>query len=1487
MTRSSVSYGAGGRGGIVLAICALAWVGTACSSRAGGASGNDPADASVTFQSSVVTTPATWNNLYGSWPAGRFDMGMAYDSDLKRIVMFGGSAAASGPHFGDLWEWDSTKGSWNQRAPNGCVPAGTTCPYDRSGAAMVYDPVRKKTFMFSGWQPGAGFYHADQWEWDGLAQKWTERMLSSQPSARYGHAMVWDSARNVAVMFGGFDETGVRKNDTWEWDGTAWTDKTPAGTKPTPRHGSMMVYDAGRAKTVLYSGNTGSGAATAGTWVDEMWEWDGTAWTKITITAISSYQYAYNYAELVYDASRGKVVNYYYMDQIWEYNPGTGNTGTWTAASPTPTKMDTSYPPYNQAGILYDSGRQRMVVFGGLSYPRALWELNGADYMWTNRSAAANGPIQRQYPGMAFDGMSGKLFVFGGRNASDGTYKQDIWEWSGTDATLMTRTTGGTKPDGRYQMGFTYDSLRDRIWLFGGTGTTTYDDLWYWTPSTKEWTPLTVSGTRPTARYGTWMFYDAARDKIYLFGQNQGGYQNWEYDPQLNTWKDRTVTSPPSGVSRSYFDVAFDSNRGKIVMLGGYFGGVYNTDVWEWDTTTGIWAQLVPVAGSTLPDGRYYHTIAYDSIRRLIVMVGGYHSVTGFSGPGNDSWEWDANLLKWNETTPVGVKPLPRYNHSMAFNTQKGTTYLFGGTVNDDPTYGPSEFWEYIPNGDKRLKGAGCTAATAANCASGNCVDGVCCTQTAAQCNGTCKSCNTAGSPGDCANVPAGLPDDTCASDQACDANQQCKKPLGQQCGVFGECATGHCADGVCCDTDCNDKCKVCNLASKRGTCSFVPSGDEDAPTCVSDDLQGRSCDGAGNCANIPKANGKSCTASAQCQSGFCIDGVCCNQACAQTCYQCDRTGNVGTCAATLIGQLDHSATTPCDSAGQSCNGSGSCVTGKLPNGSTCTANTDCTSNYCVDKICCSSTCTTACQACNVAGSLGSCVNVPAGSQDTNATTPCNMAGQYCDAAGTCQTGLKPNGTTCGAASECGSNFCVDGVCCVNACAGLCSTCNGGNPGTCEGVRAGTPDSACSTGMYCGDNRMCVMGKKTNGAACAGDSECASSYCVDGTCCESVCQGTCRSCANSTGTCGFAKLGTDTRLQCKGELGCGGTCNGQGACSWAPQGKTCRSPGCQKDIGVITSTGGVCDGAGNCPPASPKDCNGFGCDDVGGVATCKTDCRTDPDCQIRRYCEIVPADSGVDGGNVSSCPSQFPLGHACTRDPQCLSGTCAIPLGGTIGVCCNTECNHCGTCDSTGTCIPDPAGTLSATCVDNASDPTHKCGGMCDGHAHCQYPSAGTVCGTCKACNGMGLCNQMPADDVMCGTIDCDSLNVTGACRHYSDLTTNRCASPGVCKMANMVSSCTVFTDTCPVDGGSTGTGGSTGAGGTGVSGTGGRGGTSGTAGAGATGTAGTSGMGTDGGGGTGKGGGGCCAIGGTEKPTGPVALLIFAAVLTTRRRRK
>jgi hypothetical protein len=530
-------------------------------------------------------------------------------------------------------------------------------------------------------------------------------------------------------------------------------------------------------------------------------------------------------------------------------------------------------------------------------------------------------------------------------------------------------------------------------------------------------------------------------------------------------------------------------------------------------------------------------------------------------------------------------------------------------------------------------------------------------------------------------------------------------------------------------------------------------------------------------------------------------------------------------------------------------------------------------------------------------------VNIPAGSQDSSPA--CNGT-QYCDGKGACQSGLKANGAACAAGTECGSGNCADSVCCDSSCTSACYACNLPSAvGTCTGVATGATDgTACAAPQYCTSDHVCTMGKKANGSTCASPSDCASGNCVDKTCCDGPCGGNCQTCANASGVCSLVAAGSDPRGVCKGtDPMCGGACDGQGGCALAAAGKACRQAGCQADLQIILGAAASCDGAGNCPPGTVTDCHGFGCyTDANNMGQCKTDCATDPDCAIKRYCQTGGEGGTADGGNGSQCPAQLPLGSACVRDTQCLSGTCAINRGATSGVCCNTQCSTCGTCDSTGNCHPYAAGMdPNMDCIDNQSDPTHKCGGMCDGHAHCAYPAAGATCGLCKACNGVGLCTQVPADDSACGTIDCSGLSTS--CLAYHDLTSNRCLGLGTSKQNNSATTCTSVTNTCGPDGGAGGSGGggtSGGGGATGSGGANGGGGRGGTTGGGGTGT-GTGGAGTGTGGtstvpdgGTadgGKpagGGGGCgCDLGGADPLSALPVLFVFAGVVTARRRRR
>jgi len=54
--------------------------------------------------------------------------------------------------------------------------------------------------------------------------------------------MAYDSTRGQVVLFGGLDANSKVLGDTWTWDGTTWTQKSP-DTSPPARAGAAMAYD--------------------------------------------------------------------------------------------------------------------------------------------------------------------------------------------------------------------------------------------------------------------------------------------------------------------------------------------------------------------------------------------------------------------------------------------------------------------------------------------------------------------------------------------------------------------------------------------------------------------------------------------------------------------------------------------------------------------------------------------------------------------------------------------------------------------------------------------------------------------------------------------------------------------------------------------------------------------------------------------------------------------------------------------------------------------------------------------------------------------------------------------------------------------------------------------------------------------------------------------------------------------------------------------
>lgn len=101
------------------------------------------------------------------------------------------------------------------------------------------------------------------------------------------------------------------------------------------------------------------------------------------------------------------------------------------------------------------------------------------------------------------------------------------------------------------------------------------------------------------------------------------------------------------------------------------------------------------------------------------------------------------------------------------------------------------------------------------------------------------------------------------------------------------------------------------------------------------------------------------------------------------------------------------------------CNGKGECsdclskmekaacpgCSAKLCAGEACGADGDCSTAHCADGVCCKSDCTGECMSCGIAGSLGTCTNVPYYQEDASYTDPVFMSPNVA-----CETDFKCNG---------------------------------------------------------------------------------------------------------------------------------------------------------------------------------------------------------------------------------------------------------------------------------------------------------------------------------------------------------------------------------------------------------------------------------------------------------------------------------------------
>jgi hypothetical protein len=249
-----------------------------CIAAVGGCASAPAPDRTAVRAKATTAGGPTWTELDpAASPPARDNASMAYDPATSTMLLFGGFSD-SGDYLDDTWSWNGT--TWIQLSP-------AASPLGRTGAPMAYDAATGTVLLFGGsglLSAGLSAYRggygglSDMWSWNGTT--WTSLSPAGNPGPDNldSDSMAYDPATKTVLLFDGgqCDSCG---GQTWSWNGTNWTRLSSPASPPAGGEWSM-AYDSATATVLLFGGTSSGGAVVVP--IDETWSWNGTAWTRLS-----------------------------------------------------------------------------------------------------------------------------------------------------------------------------------------------------------------------------------------------------------------------------------------------------------------------------------------------------------------------------------------------------------------------------------------------------------------------------------------------------------------------------------------------------------------------------------------------------------------------------------------------------------------------------------------------------------------------------------------------------------------------------------------------------------------------------------------------------------------------------------------------------------------------------------------------------------------------------------------------------------------------------------------------------------------------------------------------------------------------------------------------------------------------------------------------------------------------------------------------------
>jgi hypothetical protein len=155
---------------------------------------------------------------------------------------------------------------------------------------------------------------------------------------------------------------------------------------------------------------------------------------------------------------------------------------------------------------------------------------------------------------------------------------------------------------------------------------------------------------------------------------------NTTIDPD---WINITGTSDPQ--HRGFHSMAYDSANNVSVLFGGIVmmeSNYESNDTWIYNSSANVWKRMSPAIS---PEPRWNSQMAYDSKVGVMVLFGGRKDTVVF----NDTWTYNVSTNTWTNMSPPRLPPYGDY--VMAYDPDQDICVAFGG----NSTIYPPETWAY------------------------------------------------------------------------------------------------------------------------------------------------------------------------------------------------------------------------------------------------------------------------------------------------------------------------------------------------------------------------------------------------------------------------------------------------------------------------------------------------------------------------------------------------------------------------------------------------------------------------------------------------------------------------------------------------------------------------------------------------------------------------------------------------------------------------